>query len=295
MLGLAAALGAIPRSARAAERITIATYNIENYTAANRMTADGYRKDYPKPEAEKAALRRVIHDLAADVLVLQEVGPKPYLDELQRDLKSEGAEYPFAAMVDAADSDRHIAVLARRPLGAVTPHADLTFLYFGRREPVKRGMIEVRLPTAAGELTLFAVHLKSRYTDRKDDPDSAQRRAGEATAIRDRILERFPEPAKARFLILGDCNDTKRSATVRRLLQRGETKIALLLPATDSRGEAWTHVYGREDIYSRFDQILASPGLAGVIEGGAARIYDGPGVREASDHRPVVVTLAWPD
>lgn len=292
LLWIGAVLGAMPLSARA-ERITIATYNIENYTAANRMTADGYRKDYPKPEVEKAALRRVIHDLAADVLVLQEVGPKPYLDELQRDLKSEGAEYPFVAMVDAADADRHIAVLARRPLGAVTPHADLTFLYFGKREPVKRGMIEVRLPTGAGELTLFAVHLKSRYTDRKDDPDSAQRRAGEATAIRDRILARFSDPAKARFLILGDCNDTKRSATVRRLLQRGDTTIAVLLPAADSRGEAWTHVYGREDIYSRFDQILASPGLAGAVEGGAARIYDGPGVREASDHRPVVVTLSW--
>ena len=42
-----------------AETLTIATYNIENYGPANRMTEAGYRKDYPKPESEKAALRSV--------------------------------------------------------------------------------------------------------------------------------------------------------------------------------------------------------------------------------------------
>ena len=35
-----------------AETLTLATYNIENYVAADRMTEAGYRRDYPKPEAE---------------------------------------------------------------------------------------------------------------------------------------------------------------------------------------------------------------------------------------------------
>src|ERR1035437_9740564 len=69
------------------EILTIATYNVENYGPANRMTDAGYRQDYPKPEAEKRALRTVIRELNADVLVLQEMGGKPYLDELRRDLK----------------------------------------------------------------------------------------------------------------------------------------------------------------------------------------------------------------
>ena len=43
-----------------AETLTIATYNIENYGPANRITEAGYRKDYPKPEPEKRALRLVI-------------------------------------------------------------------------------------------------------------------------------------------------------------------------------------------------------------------------------------------
>ncbi len=275
----------------AAETVTLATYNVENYGAANRMTEAGYRKDYPKPEPEKQALRRVIAALGADVLVLQEMGPQVYLDELRRDLKAEGCEYPHAALASAADQDRHLAVLSRRPLRGVTTHDDLAFTYFGGRETVKRGLLEVTIATAAGEVTVFAVHLKSRFTDRPEDPLSAVRRGAEATAVRDRILKRFPEPAGARFVILGDCNDSRNSRTLAALQKRGKTEIAVLLGAADSRGETWTHAFRKEDSYSRVDHILVSPALLPRVQNGAARIHDGAGVREASDHRPVVVRL----
>src|SRR3954468_1385391 len=88
-----------------AETLTIATYNVENYGPANRMTEGGYRKDYPKPEPEKRALRIVIRALNADVLVLQEMGEQLYLDELRRDLKSEGLDYPHSALATAVDAD----------------------------------------------------------------------------------------------------------------------------------------------------------------------------------------------
>src|SRR3954464_14018242 len=86
--------GAIARG----ETLVIATYNVENYGPANRMTDGGYRTDYPKPEDEKRALRTVIRGLNADVLVMQEMGPQLYLDELRRDLKTEGLDYPHAAL-----------------------------------------------------------------------------------------------------------------------------------------------------------------------------------------------------
>ena len=89
-------------AAPAVRSLTIATYNVENYTVADRLVEDVYRKDYPKPEAEKAALRRVIHQLDADVLALQEVGGDAFLSELRRDLLSEGLDYPYAAVVTAA-------------------------------------------------------------------------------------------------------------------------------------------------------------------------------------------------
>jgi endonuclease/exonuclease/phosphatase family metal-dependent hydrolase len=274
-----------------AETLTVATYNIENYGPADRMTEAGYRKDYPKPESEKRALRAVIRGLNADVLVVQEMGNQAHLDELRRDLKKEGFDYPHAALAMAADQDRRLAVLSRRPLKAVTTHTDLQFTYFGGKETVKRGLLEATIATAAGDVTFFAVHLKSRFTDRADDPMSAVRRAGEATAVRDRILLRFPAPVQARFVVLGDCNDSRTSKAATFLQKRGKTEIATLLHGADSRGEVWSHLYRREETYSRVDHIFVSPALLGAVNGKAARIYDGAGVGEASDHRPVFVVL----
>lgn len=277
--------------ATGAETVTLATYNVENYTLANRMVEGVYRPEYPKPEAEKAALRTVLRGLDADILALQEIGGRPFLEELRRDLRHDGLDYPHAVILEHSDEPRHVAVLSRRPFTAVEKHTDLTFRYFDGTERVRRGLLEVRLATAVGELTVFVVHLKSRFTERRDDPMSAQRRAGEAVVIRDRVLVRFPEPASAQFVIVGDFNDGRTARPVEAMLSRGQTIIAELLPAADSRNETWTHRYAKEDSYSRVDHILVSPGLAPVVHGAAARIYDGPGVREASDHRPVVMTL----
>lgn len=274
-----------------AEQLKVATYNLENYGPANRMIEAGYRQDYPKPEKEKRALRAVIRGLNADVLVVQEMGPQPYLDELRRDLKTEGFDYPYAALASASDADRHLAILARRPLTAVTTHTDLSFNYLGGREPVKRGLLEATVSTASGAVTIFGVHLKSRFTERADDPLSSIRRAGEATAIRDRILQRFPASAEARVVVLGDCNDGRTSKALAFLQKRGRTEIVALLGGGDSRGEVWTHFYRKEETYSRVDHVLVSGALRDRVERGGSRVYDDEGVAEASDHRPVYVVL----
>lgn len=275
----------------AGQPLTVATYNVENYGLANRMTESGFRRDYPKPEGEKRALRSVIRGIGADVLVLQEVGGRHFLQELQRDLRNEGLDYPHAELCEGSDAERHVALLSRVPLKSVRSHVRLEFPYFGGRESVKRGVLEAVVAAPGGDVTLFAVHLKSRFTDREDDPASSRRRAGEATAVRDLILRMFPVPGVARFLILGDCNDGRTSKALGFLQKRGRTVVSQLLPAQDSRGELWTHHFRREETYSRVDHILVSPGLRTAVQGGRARIHDGPGVREASDHRPVVVML----
>lgn len=287
---LAGLLGAV---AVRAETLRLATYNVENYTLTNRMTPDGYRPDYPKPEAAKRALRQVIRALDADVLALQEMGGRAFLEELRRDLAREGCVYPHAEILEYDTEPRHVAVLSRRPFAAVTAHTDLRFRYDGGEAFVKRGLLEVRLAVGGGELTLFVAHLKSRFTERDEDPQSARFRAGEAEAMRDRVLARFPEPSAAAFVMVGDFNDGPVSRPIRALSARGRTTIAALLPVADSRGETWTHRYRREDSYTRVDHIFVSPGLARAarISGDRARIHDGPGVAEASDHRPVVVEL----
>ncbi len=278
-------------TALAARALTVATYNVENYNIADRMVNNVYRQAYPKPEDEKAAVRRVIKSIAPDIIVMQEMGTPPFLGELQRDLAKEGVSLTHGTVLEGADADRHVAVLARLPFKDVRRHVVLPITLFGRREVVKRGVLELTFATSEGDLTLFIVHLKSRRTERKDDPQGAMRRELEAEAVRDLVLSRFPDPAKARFIICGDFNDTRMSKPVRSLLTRGKTALGELLRATDTRGEAWTHYYRREDTYSRIDYLVVSEGLKPLITGGRGHVYDGPGSNEGSDHRAVYAKL----
>jgi endonuclease/exonuclease/phosphatase family metal-dependent hydrolase len=168
----------------------------------------------------------------------------------------------------------------------VVPHAELPTR---GRELVRRGVLEVVVALGAREVTLFLVHLKSRYTGDPADPFSAAQREGEAEAVRDLVLRRLPDPNTSRFVILGDCNDTPQSRPLRALARRGDTQIVTVLPVTDARGDGWTHYYRKEEVFSRVDYLMVSPGLRLVVE--KAWIHDSPAVRAASDHRPVLVRL----
>jgi endonuclease/exonuclease/phosphatase family metal-dependent hydrolase len=277
-----------------AEALTLATYNLANYNLTNRQIEGAFLASYPKPEAEKTALRRVLHDIDADILALQEIGGQEFLRELQRDLRREGLDYPEAVVLDAVDTQRKVGVLSRRPLTHIGRHTDLNFKYFSGREFVKRGMLEVRFDTRAGEVTLFVVHLKSRLTERRDDPGAALRRGREATAARDRVLSIFPEPQRSRFIIAGDFNEGPMHRPVRAFSRIAERPISYLLPAADSRGETWTHRYRRNDEYARVDFVMVSAPLISWVRDGAGVVRDDPTVLRASDHRPVVVTFDVP-
>jgi endonuclease/exonuclease/phosphatase family metal-dependent hydrolase len=276
------------------EQVTLATYNLENYVTVGRMVEGVYRQNYPKPEEEKTALRAVIESLQADVLVFQEMGPWPFLKELQRDLAREQFVYPYAELLEAADEERHLAILSRKPFVRLRKHQELQFQYFGARQLVKRGLLEVTLKIGQSEVTVFAVHLKSRITERSEDDNSTLRRTEEARMIRDCILREYARPASSLVLLLGDCNDVPRSKPLTALLHRGKTVLFEMLPAEDSRGEVWTHWYRREDSYSRIDYALVSPGLKPTVVAQRATIADGPATLIASDHRPLKVTLELP-
>lgn len=271
--------------------LTIATYNVENYLLADRMVEGVYRQAYPKPELNKAALRQVVASMSPDVLAVQEMGSQLFLDEFQRELKQAGQDFPFSALLEGPDPDRHVAVLAKVPFKEVRRHGQLATTYFGRKQFVKRGVLEVIFSTSAGDVSLFVIHLKSRRTERPDDPESAIQRAQEAEAVRALVLSRYPDPTSGRYIICGDWNDTRGSRPVRALQKRGELVIGDLLRAEDKRGETWTYCWRKEDTYSRIDYFLVSPALRPFVAGGRARIWDGPGVDVASDHRPVVMQL----
>jgi endonuclease/exonuclease/phosphatase family metal-dependent hydrolase len=275
--------------------LRVATYNLKNYLVMDRVVANQWRPDYPKPEHEKTVIRRNILKQAPDILVLQEMGPVEFLEELRVDLAQEGLAYDHAVFLEGPDTERHIALLSTVEPLEVVEHVDLDFKYFDRREGVKRGMLEVSFGMpSGGEFKLFAVHLKSRFTDDSRDPESALRRVREAEACRDRVIERTLDLGRDRFMIVGDFNDHPRSSTMRRFYRRGDLEIASLLPAADSLGHVWTYFYKKHGQYSRVDGFVVSSALFEYVESGRAHIVDSAGTLEGSDHRMLYLDL-WSD
>jgi endonuclease/exonuclease/phosphatase family metal-dependent hydrolase len=275
-----------------AEVIRVATYNVRNYLEVDRWVDGRYRPNFPKSEEEKEALRYVIYSAHPDILVIQEMGTELYLNELQADLKEVGIHYPYLFVAKGSDKERHVALLSRvKPLELIA-HTDMVFPYFENEIPVKRGMMEVVFQTNGIKWKIFGLHLKSKWSDYKDDPQSNDRRRSEALACRSRILD-LQKQDELPFLILGDLNDTKSTPPVRLIQFRGKKEVAAAVEAKDSRGDRWTYYCEAEDVYTRIDYILKSPDFPFQVIGNQAHIYDGPFSLDASDHRLVWVDLDW--
>jgi endonuclease/exonuclease/phosphatase family metal-dependent hydrolase len=274
------------------EDLRIATYNVNNYLVMDRMVGERWRPAYPKSENEKTILRRIIKEVSPDILVLQEMGPVDFLEELRADLSREGVHYDYAIHMKGTDADRHLAVLSIWRPEEVVKHTDLDFKYFDRRETVKRGMLELRFGLSDGEFfQLFTVHLKSRYTENKEDFQSGLRRAREAEACRNRLIERTHERGLTNYLVAGDFNDHPVSSAMRRFYFRGDLELGARIPAADSRGEVWTYHYKKEARYESVDGFVASHGMKSRIKAGQAHIVDSSGALAASDHRMVYLDI----
>ncbi len=271
-----------------AEKIKVMVYNLENYNLEDRLVEGTYRKNYPKPEAQKAALIEVIKAERPDILAVEEMGAEEFLAEFQARLKTAGVDYPYVALVNAVDPRRHVAVLSRLPFKS-TRYTQLKFTYKNSEEPVLRGLMEARFDVGGKQWRVYVVHLKSRITKDEDDPEASQYRTNEAQTIRDVILANTtPEDA---FMIVGDFNDGPRSSALKRFLNKGKREIAQMIPVADSHGDVWTHYWKAEGAYSRIDYILASAPMRLAVVPGSGRIIEGDAVRAASDHRPLTVTI----
>lgn len=274
------------------ESIRIASYNLRNYLIMDRLVEGKWTKNYPKPESEKFVIQKNILEVHPDILVIQEIGGQPFLNELKEDLNELGLDYPYAFLMRGADTTRFTAVLSFLKPRYVKEHKDLTYRYFDRRHFVKRGMLELgfihEIP-----FTIFSVHLKSRYTSDKRDPLSAQWRLLEAESCRNRIIKRIDQASIENYIIAGDFNDNPNSAPMRRFYKKGGKLLGKHLMAKDSRGESWTHLYNKEKVYSMVDGFVVSPSLMPFVQGGFASILDGEAFYQGSDHRLVYFDLIY--
>ena len=281
--------------------IRILSWNVRNYNLCNRYFDGRFRFNYPKPEVEKNALRKVISELQPDFILLQEMGDEPFLKELIEDLNSEcRMEFKHSYCLHGVDDVRHLAVVSLRPFKVVENpiNSSESFNYFDQPFVVKRGLLEIETELVDSNtsisipITLMSFHLKSRFTEDKRDPLSQHRREKEATLIRSYLVRKLEENPGNNILMTGDLNDLVLSRAYRRITEIAGRDILLEVPVFDDNGDVWTHFYEKQRSYEQIDFLFMSPSLKHnpKIEI-TAQIVENESVRTASDHRPILITI----
>lgn len=286
-----------------AEKFRVATYNLENYIdnpASNRPI---------KSEPAKAKIVESILAIKPDVLAIQEIGSEKLMNELWERLAKEGLDFPHREFVIGWDTNIFVAILSRFPITQRRSHTNESYLLYGRRYYMSRGIGEVDIKVNDHySFTLFTAHLKSKRAI--PDVNETEMRIQEAQILREKIDARLKADPNANLVFAGDLNDTKDAQSTRIVIGRGNTLTGLVdtrpaerngdnlppdRPTYDPRNITWTHFYGKEDTYSRIDYILISRGMAREWVTNETYVLAIPNWGLASDHRPIVATFIAED
>lgn len=291
-VALALALIFAPTLRLAAEPkgIVVATYNVENYLGAEPVPEGGKSRGKPKTEAAITALIRVIKEINPDVLGVCEMGSPERFEDFKKRLAAEGLGYVDSEYLQAADPDRHLALVSRFPIVARHSRADVPFEINGQPEKVRRGFLDVTIQVAPDyQLRMVGVHLKSKLAVASGE---AVVRRHEAQELR-RHLEKILVPAPETNLVCyGDFNDTRDTAMFAEISGiRGTPTYLDDVPAKDELGDRWTHYWKTAEIYARIDYLFVSPALVREVVPNSGRVNRAEVWSAASDHRAVSATI----
>jgi endonuclease/exonuclease/phosphatase family metal-dependent hydrolase len=309
------------------QTLRIATFNCENLfrrfrfknhnsAEAERAIREGFILDRRllKPHMPKARkiTARAVKAVKADVLALQEV---ENLDALRLfNTRFLNSRYKYQLVIDGNDPRAiDVGVLSRYPFGRIRTHQ------FDKKSPRARSKIFSRdcleveiLLSGKKTLTLFVNHFKSMMGGRSQ---TMARRREQTTRVARIIAERYgSNPAKAKFVILGDFNDYYEGANLTQA-SRGLSPLlgkAWLVDANlriKKPQNRWTHFWAKKKKYRQLDYILLSKSLARANPTAVPKIerrgmpkratkvtrkrFPGVGnnTPKASDHCPVVIAL----
>lgn len=257
----------------------LATYNVENlfdlkksgreyeeYIPNNRHGWN--RKAYT---AKLNNIARVIKDIDADIIALEEIESYQALHDLKVVLKRKGLYYPYSAFAGRKNTTVKNALLSKYKI----LYSKELFVSSNRKY---RSILEVKLKVASEDLYVFVNHWKA-----KSGPES--RRVVSAKALRYRLNQLGHDKP---IVLVGDFNsDYKEFKTFLKKRRfnntHGKTGINHVLKTVEGsklvtldelththkyysnlwlelpKNERWSHQYGKQ--YEALDSIIISPGL----------------------------------
>ena len=261
------------------DELIVASYNILNLfdEQDDLYHADEFTPVKPRRQLERLA--KVIRQVAPDVLALQEVESRGYLN---RFFEVFLAELGYRHVVHYEGNDLRgidVCLVSRLPIGPVVSHRHMTFPD-GEGRPMRfnRDLLCVQIRPPGGQpFEVWVVHLKSKGGGEASEP----LRLGEARFIRQRLDERLTANPEERIVLCGDFNDTWGSPALKTIVGSGSTALKSFadeIPA-DQR-----ITYNKEPYRSKIDFILCSPGMAQRYVKGSIGIHSGTVESSGSDH-----------
>lgn len=177
--------------------VKIATYNVENLFD---MNDDGNEYEEYIPNTSwgwndamyRTKLRntaKVIHDIGADIIGLQEIESETALKDLKAELNRQGLYYPYYAFARAKNTTVAVALLSRYPITSALSRS------VGASRAL-RDILEVKLNINGKPLRVFVNHWKS-----KSGPESM--RIQSAKVLKKRLEELG---ANEPYVLIGDFN-----------------------------------------------------------------------------------------
>ncbi len=204
----------------------------------------------------RRAVRSVIEEIGADVLALQEVHPPPSLPGVWTDSAGVAYHVVYGPTLTKARGEFGNAILSRHPFVRVRPIE----LSRTRREP--RGALDVTIDANGRELRVICTHLGLRGLERARQTQE--------------LLDECGDLGDGLVALMGDVNEWRRDAAALRAIHArfGEAPCAATFPS-------------RWPLFA-LDRIWARPASALLtVEAHVSALS-----RRASDHLPVVATLA---
>lgn len=267
--------------------IVLATYNILNLFDSE---DDPYHADEgtrPKPRTELQYLAQSLATLDADLVAMQEVENRGYLERFVNVFLPD-LGYDHVVHFEGNDlRGIDVCLISRLPIGPVRSHRHLRFTGpEGEVRKFNRDVIAVTVEPPGGQsFDVWVVHLKSNSGGREFAEPVRLAEAEELRRLLDEELEQNPD---ARFVVMGDFNDTWDSKTLQTIVGSGDNKLWSV--ASDSLSEE-TVTYNTGQYRSMIDFILCSPAMAEDYVKGSARVIAGSPETTGSDHNPVAATF----
>lgn len=267
--------------------VVVASYNLLNLFDEY---DDPYRDDEgtpTKPREELERLAESIRALNADVIAVEEVENRDYLERFVNVFLP---EMGYRDVVLFEGNDRRgidVGLISRIPVGEVRSRRHLRFPgHDGGVAKFNRDVIAVTLePKDAEPFEVWVVHLKSNAGGREA---AEPIRLAEARELRRLLDEELTKNAAARIIVTGDFNDTYDSQTLQTIV--GNSVNALWSAGSELKDPEMV-TYNQGEYRSVIDFMLCSPEMARKFVKGSYRNPQGSVETTGSDHNPISATF----